>query len=46
MLAFRRLWMTDRERIFGEYPRTSELVRECPESKYIIYKEKHTRVLN
>ena len=29
MLAFRRLWMEDRKWMFDEYPRTSELVREC-----------------
>ena len=32
-LAYRRIYMADKEWIFGEYPRTSGLVRECPDTK-------------
>ena len=32
-LAYRRICVADKEWIFGEYPRTSELVRESPDTK-------------
>ena len=32
-LAYRRICMPDKEGMFGEYARTSELVRECPDTK-------------
>ena len=45
MRAFRWLWMTERERIFGEYPRTSERVYEFASARKRIerFSKKHTK---